>query len=197
MNAIIRTLFVTFFVVFALPAFADSTNSHPAVIWNPVYEHEINDGEPLPQLKLNVDRSPGRGIGLFSYTRVFEGYAQEYGGPTFNLKPWFQGGLGAGAEFHDSDAFLRLNIWGSTTYGPATLLIWTEHGQAFWGRLEAKYQVKDFFNVGLMSQTSLGTGPRLELKKRFGSVEAAVWGTEFFTDEWLELNHLVGVQVTF
>ncbi|MDP3957461.1 MAG: hypothetical protein Q8Q10_03105 [bacterium] len=101
-----------------------------------------------------------------------DGYRQLYGGPTWKPLSWFEVGVGMGLE--SVKPALRRNAYFLATGEKVSLFGTFENGGSGpFRKVVLNYQVSEQVGVGIMEETFLGRGPRVEytLKK-----DAALWG---------------------
>lgn len=101
-------------------------------------------------------------IGFYALAGVdTDGYRHGYAGLTYKVTGWLKVGAGIGREFNPSSTqrnyFAELNTdkyYGLYTYEGA--------GSGPWHKAILVYRATEKYNVGVMDQTFLGRGPRLE-----------------------------------
>ena len=104
------------------------------------------------------------------------GYASVYAGPKFKLAEGVEVGVGVGREVLERHAPSTVvkNAWVFIDQEAWSLYATVEKGDAGkWHKVIALYKLSDAVNVGLMNESFLGTGPRVEYKV---AKDFQVWG---------------------
>jgi len=103
------------------------------------------------------------------------GYASVYAGPKFKIAEGVEMGIGIGRERNRGEASTMVrNAWVFIDQEAWSLYATVEKGNAGkWHKAIALYKLTDSVNVGLMNESFLGTGPRVEYKV---AKDFQVWG---------------------
>lgn len=113
------------------------------------------------------------------YAQAFKdsaGYSSLYAGPKFRIAEGVEIGIAIGREVlerHAPSTIVR-NVWVSVDREQFSLYATLEKGDAGkWHKVTAMYKLTDDINVGVMNESFLGTGPRLEYA---AAKDVQVWG---------------------
>jgi hypothetical protein len=101
-----------------------------------------------------------------------DGYRQAYGGPKWKPLPWLEVGVGIGKE--NMPNAMRRNAFFSIDKDKLSVFGTFENsGSGRWHRVTAVYKINESVGAGMMDETLLGFGPRVEynLKKN-----VTLWG---------------------
>ena len=114
------------------------------------------------------------------------GYREAYAGPTFKPFSWLQVGIGVGIE-HMPDtedapnsarynAFFNIDWKNVAAYGTLE-----GGGSGLWHHVRATYKLFDErIAIGVMDETDLGIGPRLEYNFSIKAVHMQIWGAVLY-----------------
>ncbi len=112
-------------------------------------------------------------VGVFAWFLVNKHWAEGYTGLNYKPFAYCQISLGAGLEQAERSLRLGSSVWLGNEKIYA-LIITEKGGSGFWHRAIMNYHLKGVV-IGLMSQTKLGLGPRLEFK--IPQTPFKVWGS--------------------
>jgi hypothetical protein len=102
------------------------------------------------------------------------GYASAYVGPKFKIAEGIEVGIGIGRERAPGYSSPVRNAWIFIDQEQYSLYATVEKGDAGkWHKAIALYKLSDAVNVGVMNESFLGTGPRVEYKV---AKDFQVWG---------------------
>lgn len=114
-------------------------------------------------------------IGAFSSFALMNGYAEAYAGPAYAVAPWLLVGAGVGMEQPTNQ--LRFGTVAFVGNRLASALTTVEFGgSGFWARAECAFRPpfppEYPFGFGLLLDTALGLGPRIEVSNPDFPVQA-------------------------
>jgi hypothetical protein len=102
------------------------------------------------------------GLGLYVVLdKESDGYAEGYGGVKYEFAEGLVAGVAVGRENRPNS--LRRNAFVSYDRGPFSAYASFENGGSGpWHKVTAVYKMNDRIAIGLMNESELGTGPRIE-----------------------------------
>jgi hypothetical protein len=159
-----RTLMISLLFALVLsPAFAaDEEEAHGLGFWV-----ETRTGAKQPsEAVMYFDKYLTESIGFYAQiVKDSDGYASAYAGPKFKLGEGIEMGVGIGREVLERHAPSTIvkNVWILVDQERYALYGTIEHGASgTWHKATAMYKLTASVNVGVMNETSTGTGPRVE-----------------------------------
>lgn len=129
-----------------------------------------------------------------------DGYRQAYAGPTWKPFDWLELGIGIGME-HVPDAggesnSTRTNAFFSVNWEKISLYGSFENGASSgpWRVLTAIYHISDTVGIGMMEESSLGFGPRVEYAIM---KNVTIWGGILYDRNESKTNSVLAVNFSF
>jgi len=164
------------FVIVVLTIFLLAGSASAQVSGYIELESLVYDGSVTPSLNLYF-RGPIRGPwGWSAWSLTSEGWSEAYVGPTYAPADWVEFSLSVGVESDPSTFRYAGSVWmGRGRW--ALLSIHEDGGSGYWYKYLGTYRLNESAALGVFSQRSVGTGPYLELGKKF-----QVWGAVLFLD---------------
>ncbi len=177
-----RVIFIA--VALAIAVLPTAINTTPALASGYTEAHLVMQaGEVTPQAHLLV-MNPMRGpVGWYLW-------AQAYFGPTFQVLPMLQVGLGTGLEVADEP--LRFGTFAYFEKGRVfSSFYWEDGGTGPWHQFVASYQPNTHLGFAVMDQRFVGTGPRAQYTYK----RMQLWTASLF--EGGDMNQLVTLRYSF
>ena len=193
MNKFCRSLILMLLVLVSLPAMAAETSEEELGFWFEAQAISKNPSRLLGQYQRDLVGS----FGLFVFVEQdSDGYEQYYLGPKWRPAEWLELGIGIGREtvpdeftatrraFFFSANWEKVGVSGSFENG----------GSGAWHKVTATYAFNKRFGAGLMDETNLGLGPRLEynIKKN-----VQVWGALLRNQDTKENTSVFAINFSF
>lgn len=158
-----------------------------------------------PQIALSKEKSISRidgglngsitdTIGYYAYGQaISNGFRQAYGGPNWKPVQWLEVGAGLGGE--DSSLVIRRNVYFQATIEKVSIFgTFEQGGSGAYHKVIATYQLPKRIRVGLMEETFLGRGLRVEYSINNNT---SIWGARLW-DRWSDTwNSVVAVSYGF
>ena len=161
----------------------------PAQTWIETRVH-VTEKSVTPRVNGWVSGNITPKLGLFAWFQVDKAYGESYGGMSFSPTPWLQFGVGGGIEQADNPARLGSFLWiGGKRQ--TVLAIYEHGGSGLWYKAEYNFALNDKVGVGLITERSKGTGPRLEMKIPRSPI--IVWAAPLVNDG--KIIGLIGVRL--
>ncbi|MDO8565782.1 MAG: hypothetical protein Q7S04_01170 [Candidatus Moranbacteria bacterium] len=172
----------------ACPAIAGETSFwiEPQVVYN--------KEKSLSRIDAGLSGNIAESIGYFAFGQALSnGYSQLYGGPNWKPLSWLEVGVGVGAE--SVKPSLRRSAYFLATEGKVSALgIYENGGSGRFRKLVATYQITESLKLGVMSETYLGFGPRVEYAV---TKSISLWGAVLRDHESQTTNAVFATTINF
>lgn len=136
----------------------------------------FNDGSATNQINLSLggNLSAKNHLGWFVWALVSEGWAESYVGLAYSPADWIAFQAGYGIETADDSGRFGGNVWIGKGAN-SVFFAYEDGGSGPWHKLVLNHSFGKF-GIGVLDQSFLGTGPRVEIKTGKVKVWAAqVW----------------------
>ena len=192
MNKLCRSL-ILMLCMFALPVMAAETDEKKELgFWFEAQRVSKNPSRLLGQFRQDVSNS----LGFFVFVgQNSYGYEQYYLGPKWKPTEWLELGIGIGRETVPDKFtatrrafFFRAN-WEKVGVSGR----FRNGGSGAWHKVTATYAFKRF-GAGLMDETNLGLGPRLEYNVK---KNVQVWGALLRNQDTKENTSVFAINFSF
>ena len=129
-------------------------------------------------------------------------YREVYAGPTWNPTKWLQVGIGFGREItRDMPNSPRRNAWVAIETDKVSAFATYENGGSGpWHKAYVLYKVTESVSAGVMNETFLGRGLRVEytIAKKIAFAEnVTIWGALLHDRDTKETTSLLAVNFSF
>ena len=175
-------------VLFACPAIAGETNfwAEPQIVYN--------KENSLSRIDAGLSGNIAETIGYYAFGNALSnGYRQIYGGPNWKPLSWLEVGVGVGAE--SVKPSLRRSAYFLATGEKVSVLgIYENGGSGRFRKLVAIYQITEPLKLGVMSETYLGFGPRVEYAI---TKNISLWGAVLRDHESQTTNAVFATAINF
>lgn len=177
----------------SLPVMAAETEDEELGFW--VEAQMVSDG--VKKATLWYERELTESFGLYALVYAESGeYWTAYAGPTWRPTSWLQVGVGIGREtMPDEIHGVRRNFFLDANWEKVNLFWTFENGNSGpWHKVTATYAISEKFGAGVMDETGLGHGPRLEynIKKN-----VQVWGAVLHDKDTGDNTSIIAINFTF
>lgn len=162
-SLIVLVLFVS------APAFAAGADEEEKELGLWVEAQGVSGGRPARAIAW-FERDVTEKFGFFAFIwKESDGYREIIAGPTWKPFDGAQVGCGIGREtMREEGSGTRRSCFAEVTLGKVNLYAAVERGgfSGPWKKLTATYALSERLGLGIMHETGLGTGPRLEWNVR-------------------------------
>ena len=197
MNNLYRSLLLLLaMVLFALAFPPLSTAAETKTPW--WFEVQEASGKNPAKAILWYEKDFTNRLGLYALLakESTNGYTEAYVGPKFKLSDRLTMGIGLGRETMTGLNAVRRNIYYDANWGKFSSFGTFENGgSGAWHKITATYALNERFGTGVMHETSLGLGPRLEYNFKKENVQ--LWGAVLHDKDTGRNNLVLGVNKSF
>ena len=176
------------------PLLAAESEEKEAGLW---VEAQAVSGKIPEKLILWYEKDFTDTIGMYALVSgESDRYRQFYIGPKFKPFDWLTFGAGIGQEsFPDEFSGTRKNAYVNAESNGVSLWGIYETGPSGpWHKITGTYKLDERTGLGLMKETGLGIGPRLEYNMKN---KVQVWGAVLYDRHTGKVNGIVGINKTF
>lgn len=193
MSKLCSTLILMLFCLVPFPSLAAEMDTGIGV-W---LEARAASGNKPSEIVGYYDHSFTDSLGVYVVAATgSDRYREVYAGPMWKPLSWLQVGIGFGREImpgmHNS---ARHNMFVSIDRKKFSVYATRENGGSDpWHKVIALYKMTDATSAGVMNETLLGTGPRVEYSIR---KDVVVWGALLRDRDTRETTSLLAVNFSF
>lgn len=163
---------------FEAQAVSGKKNASSIIGW---YEHDFTDT-----------------VGFYGLAvKESDGYREFYVGPKFKLSDQLTVGVGIGREAMTDLNSVRRNFYYDANWEKFSSFGTFENGgSGRWHKVTVTYKLTEKIGAGVMGQTLLGNGPRLEYKFE-NKNKVTVWGAMLYSRDTGKTTSVLGVNFSF
>lgn len=123
----------------------------------------IADGSAANQINLSLSgQLPAKNLGWFAWALTSKGWSEAYVGLAYSPADWISIQAGYGLETADDSGRFGGSIW--TGKGANSVFFaYEKGGSGSWHKLVLNHRFNNWLGAGVLDQTFLGTGPRVEV----------------------------------
>lgn len=184
---------VTALVLFAVFATIIASTAQAADFWLEGQATRTNSKSGSSVLG-SVDGDLNGTFGYYVFGLVSsDGYHEIYGGPKWKPTPWLEVGVGVGQETASTpnrrNAYFLIGNDKVSVYGT-----FENGGSGPWHKVTATYKATDTVGVGVIDQSFLGFGPRVEYNV---TKNVTAWGAILRNRDTKETTSLLAINFSF
>ena len=201
MNKLYRSLILMLLVFVSLPLLAAETEEEKELgLW--VEAQGVSGGRPARAI-IWYEKDITDSFGFFAFAwKESDGYHEFVAGPTWKPFDGAQIGCGIGRETtREEGSGSRRSCFAEVALGKVNFYAAVERGgfSGPWKKLTATYVLFERFGIGLMHETGLGNGPRLEwnVRKDIQVWAALLRGNALNAEDVLEKKSTALIAVNF
>ncbi len=191
MRQIYRSLILMLLALVSLPLLAAETGEEAVKPW--WVEAQAVSGRHPSKAIVWYERDLTDRIGFYALLEKesADGYAQAYVGPKFKVSDRLTVGTGVGRETMTGLSGVRRNIYYDANWKDFSSFGTFESGvSGRWHKVTVTYAINERWGVGLMGETDLGRGPRVEYN----------FADKAKTQIWVGATHnaiIIGINASF